>query len=231
MGTSWMKAVVSSATHHGRRKYSSKCEIFHGEVKVEGKKEYTPIIILNQKNGKARKDFETSWNIYKANDDSVTATCELLSNNWHEAFRLETNNVHQTRDFFQAIGVQKDPPPHKTPREISQETRITEDNLKVEENHQCIISNKGVSISLSSLNELKCHSARPIVFLKHDRQKPTKSPCCGFVMTQEDGETCVLSQEAHQDPHQCYRRDHRQWNYQTNQKHRQQWWTLVVFHD
>lgn len=98
---------------------------------------------------------ETSWNIYKANDDSVTATCELLSNNWHEAFRLETNNVHQTRDFFQAIGVQKDPPPHKTPREISQETRITEDNLEVEENHQCIISNKRVSINLSSLNELK----------------------------------------------------------------------------
>ena len=231
MGTSWMKAVVSSATHHGRRKYSSKCEIFHGEVKVEGKKNTHPLSFQTKKNGKARKDFETSWNIYKANDDSVTATCELLSNNWHEAFRLETNNVHQTRDFFQAIGVQKDPPPHKTPREISQETRITEDNLKVEENHQCIISNKGVSISLSSLNELKCHSARPIVFLKHDRQKPTKSPCCGFVMTQEDGETCVLSQEAHQDPHQCYRRDHRQWNYQTNQKHRQQWWTLVVFHD
>lgn len=115
------------------------------------KEEYTPIIILNQKKWQS----ETSWNIYKANDDSVTATCELLSNNWHEAFRLETNNVHQTRDFFQAIGVQKDPPPHKTPREISQETRITEDNLKVEENHQCIISNKRVSINLSSLNELK----------------------------------------------------------------------------
>ena len=43
MGTSWMKAVVSSATHQGRRKYSSKCEIFHGEVKVEGKKNTHPL--------------------------------------------------------------------------------------------------------------------------------------------------------------------------------------------